>query len=458
MVFTERSRSESPVTAAAMREFQRTLLGEVILPEDPRYDEERQLFNAAIDRRPQMIVRVADARDAALALAFARQYDIPIAARGGGHSTPGHSMVEGGMVIDLSLRKSVTIDPERQIARAGAGLRAGEYIAQVEKYGFVSPIGDASHTGLSGLTLGGGYGWLSGKLGLAIDNLVSVEIVTADSRILHASTDENPDLFWAIRGGSGNFGVVTTLEYRLTPLQQVLGGMLVFPFPMAREVLQTYRRVTESAPDELTTYAALATMPDGNAVAVVMLCYSGEIAQGEQVIAPLRALGPVAGHVGPMPYSGMTALTDPLAPLGLAREDRWFNVTGMTDETIDTVIAYASPARSLGNAIIIKQLNGAATRVAPDATAFPHRRAHYSIMPLAQWPPHIDGAAHIAWMDQVEAALAPITFGVYVNGAPEHIPATLVYGGNYDRLVQIKNRFDPTNMFRGNSNIVPTIG
>ena len=457
MVISERRGAVLSTNRSGLLAFAERLNGEIILPEDERYDEERMIFNAAIDRRPAAIVRVADAQDVVETLAFARKHDLPVSVRGGGHGTMGASMVDDGLVIDLSLRKFVEVDVEKQTARAGAGLRAGEFLAQVEPTGFVGLIGDASHTGLSGMSLGGGYGWLSGKHGLVIDNLLAVEIVTADCQILRASEDENQELFWAVRGGSGNFGVVTTLEYKVHPLTQVLGGMMVFPFPMAREVLRTYREVTANAADELTTYAALATMPDGMPVAIVMVCYSGDIEDGERAIAPFRALGPVADMVAPMPYSGMTALTDPMVQMGLAYEDQWANIHELTDEAIEQIVTLAHPDRSLGGVVIVKQLNGAARRVSPTSMAFPHRNLPYSIVPIAHWAPDTDGAAHAAWVQEVVDAVHPLVGGFYVNGALEN-PAQLAFGVNYDRLVELKNRYDPTNMFHGNINIEPTIG
>lgn len=454
MVISERGRSIEIAGDVAPRALRHNIRGNVITSDDPRYDAERELFNAAIDRRPAVIVRVADAADVATALAFARRHDLPVAVRGGGHSTPGYSLVDDGVVIDLSLCKDVAVDVERRTARVGAGLRAAEYVAATEQYGLVSPVGDTGHVGLAGLTLGGGYGWLTGKHGLSIDSLISAEVVTADGQILRANADEHADLFWALRGGCGNFGVVTTLEFELQPLTQVLGGMLIFPFARAREILDVYRDVTANAPDELTTYAIMATMPDGASIAAIMLCYAGDIADGERAIAPFRALGPVADMVQPIPYSGMTALTEPLAPTGLAHDDRWLNVHSLSDETLDLLVELADPVRSHGSLMIVKQLNGKAARVAPDATAFPHRQLPYSVVPLAVWPPHVDGSPLVAWVREVEESLAPIVGGIYANGADGHA-AELIYGANVARLRAIKSMYDPDNLFRSNENIAP---
>jgi hypothetical protein len=455
MVIAERRGSIAIIDDIALRAFARGFGGNVIQPGDPRYEAERKVFNASIDRRPALIVQPADAADVVRALAFAREHDLPLAVRGGGHSTPGYGIVDDGMVIDLALRKSVEVDPVARVARAGAGLRAGEYVPQTEPFGLVSPVGDAVHTGLAGLTLGGGYGWLSGKRGLITDNLLAAEIVTADGRILRASSEEHSDLFWALRGGTGNFGVVTTFEFHLEPQPAVLGGMLVYPFPMARDLLRFHREFVANAPDELTTYFALATMPDGMPVAGVMLCYSGEdLAEGERAIAPLRAFGPVADMIQPMPYSGMAHLTDPFAPEGMHREERWINQPELDDATIDALIELSDPRQSLGGTLIVKQLNGAATRVHPAATAFPHRYPHFSIVPLAAWVPPAEAEPRIAWVEKVAETVRPFSTGVYVNGA-EHESVATVYGGNYERLAAVKAVYDPENLFRHNYNITP---
>jgi FAD/FMN-containing dehydrogenase len=433
----------------------RELRGQVIEPGDPRYDDERKIFNAAVDRFPGAIVQVADAEDVAKTISFARERGIQLSVRGGGHHTAGYSVIDDGIVIDLQLLKSVKVDLDRRVAVAGAGLRAGEYVNAVERYGLVSPVGDASHTGLGGLTLGGGYGWLSGKLGLVIDNLLAVQIVTAEGEILRASAQEHPDLFWAVRGGSGNFGVVTQFEFKLTPQQQVLGGMLVFPFARAAQILRLYRDFTASAPDEITTYIAMATMPDGAPIVAVMLCYSGnDLAEGERVIAPLRAAGPLADIVHPMSYEDMAHLTDPFAGLGFGHEDTWMNLTALSDATLDELVTLADPARSHGSVTVIKQLNGAASRVDPMATAFPHRHARYSIIPLASWQPGQETAQLCAWVDEVRAAIGPRAAGVYVNGA-EHDSARAVYGVNYPRLLGVKRCYDPDNVFHNTYNIDP---
>lgn len=458
MVLSEQRRSQEVIDDIAVGLLARRIRGSVITPRDPGYEEARVMFNAAVDRRPALIVQPANASDVSQALSFAREHDLPLATRGGGHSTPGHSIVEDGLLIDLSLLKSVEVDPLQRIARAGGGLRAGEYITAVEQYGLVSPIGDGSHTGLGGLTLGGGYGWLSGSAGMVVDNLVGAEIVTADGIVRHVSADEEPDLFWAIRGGSGNFGVVTEFEFSLRPLTSVYGGLLMYPFERAGEVLRFYREYTATASDDITTYLGIATPPGQPSIVAVMPVYSGEMSGAEAALAPFRALGPVVDTVGPAPYSAMPRMTDPFAPPGLHREDRWPHVRQLSDALIDALVELAAPQRSLGGTIVVKQINGAATRVAGDATAFPHRAVPYSVLPLAAWPGGFDPQPHLDWVDAVLATLQPDIAGMYVNGSHPSDDPRLVYGDNYDRLVRVKNRYDPENLFHGNYNIVPTIG
>lgn len=458
MVLSDHRRTTEIVEESAVRELARNLRGNVIPPRDPRYEDARQMFNVRVNRRPALIVQPADAGDVATALSFARRNDLPLAARGGGHSTPGFSTVDDGLLIDLSLLKSVTVDPVKRIAVAGGGLRAGEYISQTERYGLVSPIGDSAHTGLGGLTLGGGYGWLTGPVGMTIDRLLAAEVVTADGIVRRASTDENPDLFWALRGGSGNFGVVTHFEFDLDPISQVYGGMLVYPYERAGDVLRLYRDFTASAPDSVTTYAFIATPPGQPSIVGIMPVHVGDPAEGERILAPFRALGPVADMVGPMPYSGMTKLTEAFVPPGMEHENRWPHLTALSDGLLDTLIELGAPEHSHGGTLMIREMNGAAQRVAPDAMAFPHRAAPYSVVPLAMWPVGVERAPHIGWVDSVIEAIRPNTTGIYVNGSYPSDDPFLVYGRNFTRLVELKNRYDPENLFHGNYNIVPTIG
>jgi FAD/FMN-containing dehydrogenase len=452
MVISERRRAA--LSDMQIRTLAEQLRGNVIRPGAEGYDNARTILNAAFDRYPALVVQVKDAEDVSEVIRFARKNGIEVSVKSGGHGVAGHAVIDDGILIDLSLLKSVEVDEHVRVARAGAGLRAGEYARATEAHGLVSPIGDASTTGLGGLVLGGGYGFLSGKHGLAIDNLLAAEIVTADGEIRRASKTENPDLFWAIRGGGGNFGVVTAYEFQLHPLTQVLGGMLIYPFERAPEILRLYREVVESAPDELTVYLGMATMPDGMSIVALMPVYSGEIAEGERLIAPFRAAGPVADMVRPMPYSVASSAADPFAPPGFKRHERWDTLRALPDDVIDGLIDRATPGNSLGNVIVIKRLNGAASRVDPSATAFPHRKAPYAVLILSDWLDVADEEANLEWERSTLAVVASQRAGTYVNASMDN-PLDEVFGPNYARLAEIKAKYDPDNMFHGNVNIKP---
>jgi FAD/FMN-containing dehydrogenase len=387
---------------------------------------------------------------------FAREHDMLVSVRGGGHSVAGHGVCDGGLMIDLSLMKDVEVDAKNRVAKAGPGLRLGEFIVETEKYGLVSPTGTVSDTGLAGLTLGGGYGYLSGKYSLALDNLLSAEVVTADGRVLRASADEHPDLYWALRGGSGNFGIVTSFELKLHPVTQVLGGMVIHPFERAGEVLRFYREVAASAPDELTIYAALVTTPDGQQAVAIMPCYCGSIKEGERVIAPIKAFGPpIADLIRPMKYSEMNSLVDAANPPGM--QNYWKgNLMGeLGDGTIDAIVNHAARVPSPRSIVLIDQLHGAASRVAPSEVAFAHRDTRHNVMTMSMWEDPADAEVNITWTRGLSAAIEPFgSGGIYVNGAYEQ-RASAAYGANYDRLAEIKTAYDPTNFFRHNQNIRP---
>jgi FAD/FMN-containing dehydrogenase len=445
-------------TGPELDAFRQSLHGELITPDSPEYGEARKIFNAMIDRRPGLIARCADTHDVVQTVNFARDNNLLVSVRGGGHSVAGHAVCDGGLVIDLSLMKKIEVDPENRIASVQPGVRLGEFITETEKYGLVSPTGTASDTGIAGLTLGGGYGWLVGKYGMAVDNVVGAEVVTADGRVLRANADENSDLYWAIRGGSSNFGVVTLFEMRLHPLSQVLGGMLIHPFDRARDVLRYYREVTSSIPDELSVFTALLTDPEGHKAIAIALCYAGDIEEGEKVIAPIRAFGPpLADLIKPMPYSEMNTLIDAALPPGLQQYWKWNGVRELTDDAIDTIVEHFARVPSPRSIILIEHLHGAAARVAPAATAFPHRDAPYTLVTLSLWEDPADSEPHIAWSRSLSAATEPVsTGGVYVNGVTDKDEkAQATYGVNYDRLAMIKRKYDPMNLFRHNQNIKP---
>ena len=457
MVISEQERAPTPAPDAVVLDGLRARLrGELVLPQDPDYDEVRRVFNAMIDRRPAAIARCADTDDVVVAVGFARDHGLPLTVRGGGHAVPGYAVADGGLMVDLSLMKGIAVDPERRVAVAQPGLRLGEFVVATERYGLVSPTGTVSDTGLAGLTLGAGYGWLNGKYGLAVDNLLAAEVVTADGRVLRASADEHPDLFWALRGGSGNFGVVTSFEFGLHPVPQVLGGMVIHPFPRAAEVLRFYRDAATAAPDELTLYAALLTAPDGNQAVAIAACWCGPLDEGERALAPLRAFGPpLADLIRPMPYSAMNTLTDEGLPPGLRYYWKWNSLRELGDGAIDAIVDHVARVPSPRTVVLIDHVHGAARRVAPTATAFPHRDSPHGLVVLAAWEDPAEDAANIAWARGLAAATRPYaTGGVYVNEAWDEAPGA-AFGVNYERLVDIKGRYDPANLFRHNTNIAP---
>jgi len=380
--------------------------------------------------------------------------------RGGGHSTAGFAVRDAGLVIDLSGMKGIAVDPQNRTARAEPGLTLKELITATQVHGLVTTTGIVSDTGIAGLTLGGGVGWLEGRFGLTCDNVLAFELVTADGRLRRASPSEHPDLYWALRGGGGNFGVVTTFEYRLHPLGQVLAGMVVHPMPRARDVLRFYRDFTAQAPDELTVYAALVTSPDGHPAVAMLVCYSGELEEGERVLAPLRQFGPpLADLIRPMDYLDAIQLIDAGNPSGHSYYEKGCSLNNLTDEAIDAVVGAGMAMTSPLSAVLIQRMHGAASRVLPNETAFALRGEHYLVVFIAQWPAG-NGEAHSAWARAGWAALQPFANqGTYVNfmAADESDRVRAAYGQNYERLVAIKNRYDPTNLFQHNQNIRPSI-
>ena len=458
MVISEQTRAVASVLDdGAVQELRTRLRGELVLPQDPDYDDARRIFNAMIDRRPAAIARCADTNDVVAALGFARDHGLPLTVRGGGHGVAGHSVCDDGLMIDLSTMTGIDVDPVRRVATAQAGLRLGEFVTATERFGLVSPTGTVSDTGLAGLTLGAGFGWLNGRYGLAIDNLVGAEVVTADGRVLNASAEEHPDLFWALRGGSGNFGVVTAFKLALHPVPQVLGGLLIHPFPRAGEVLRFYREAAATAPDELTLYAALLTGPDGHQVVAIGACWCGAVDEGERVLAPIRAFGPpVADTIQPMPYSTMNTTFDAAVPPGQRHYWKANLLRELSDDAIEAIDEHAARVPSPRTAVLIEQFHGAARRVAPTATAFPHRDAPFGLVLLAIWDDPAEDEPNIRWTRELAAATRPFaTGGAYVNAASSDEKPRAGYGVNYDRLVQIKQRYDPTNLFRHNMNIAP---
>jgi FAD/FMN-containing dehydrogenase len=449
-----------PLEEAVVREFAANLRGELVRPEDDGYDATRAVFNGTIDKRPAMIVRCAGTSDVLRGVDFARTHDLLLSIRGGGHSVAGKAVCDGGLMLDLSPMKGIRIDPARRTAQAQAGLTLGEFDHETQEFGLATTLGVVSVTGIAGLTLGGGLGWLNGKHGLACDNLVSADVVTADGRLLTASEEENEDLFWGIRGGGGNFGVVTSFEYRLHPVGPVLGGGLRYSAAEARDFLRFYHEFASSCPDELSTAASLGHAPDGGLVAGVAVCYCGGIEEGERVLRPLREFGsPLEDSIQPMPYRTLQSAPDAGFPFG--RQHYWKSswLKHPSDEAIEVMVGFVTEMPSPSSGVGLQQMHGAASRVDPAATAFPHRDEHYDFLILSQWGDPADSEENIRWTRELFEAMQPFfESGVYVNNLGEEGEDRVkeAYGEHYERLVALKNEYDPTNVFRLNQNIRPT--
>jgi FAD binding domain-containing protein/berberine-like enzyme len=435
--------------------------GEMIRPGDPAYDEARQIWNSSVDKYPGMIARCSGVADVVDAVNFARENELLLAVRGGGHNVGGRALCDDGMVIDLSRMKGICVDAKNRTARVQAGATLGDVDRETHLYGLAVPAGVVSATGIAGLTLGGGVGWLVRRYGLTCDNVLSFDIVTAEGKLLTANAEENSDLFWALRGGGGNFGVVTSFEYRLHPVSKVLGGMIVYPRNQAEEVLRFYRAFTQSAPEELTAYAALLHTPDGTPAVAVVACYCGDLAEGERVLKPLREFGsPLLDAIQPMPFPQMQSLLDGAFPAG--NQNYWKStfLRELSDEAIDLLVEYANRATSPLTAVVIEYYGGVASRVGVSETAFAHREAQYDVGILTQWTDPRESERHIEWTRGLADALRPYSSGAYLlNFLGEEGDDTVraAFGENYRRLVEVKSKYDPTNFFRLNQNIKPTV-
>jgi FAD/FMN-containing dehydrogenase len=445
--------------ATAVAQLEARLTGQLIRPDDAAYDQARRLWNGRIDKYPTLIVRCQTAQDVTLVINFAREHNLPVAVRGGAHNSNGFATINNGLVIDLSPMKGILVNPATQTAWAEPGLTFGEFSRTLLPYGLATTTGICAGTGISGATLGGGIGWLMGKHGLAIDNVLSIELVTANGQLLMANANENPDLFWGLRGGGGNFGVVTGIKFQLHPLGKILAGMVMHPLANAKQVLQFYREFSSTAPDEVTAYAFLATVPDIGPAVIMMAGYFGDdLAEGEKLLAPLRQFGPpLVDLIQPMDYPDFLAMVDPLAPDGRNYYQPGYSVKQFSDEALDTMISWAEKFTSPFSAFLIHHVHGAATRVAPDATAFALREPHYIVMHDAAWEEG-PAEAHLAWVRESLAAMRPFAMpGLYVNfiAGDKEEAVRDAYRANYERLAALKRQYDPTNFFRSNQNIKP---
>ncbi len=454
-----RNRSGAPISSAIVDALGSRIAGQVVRPQDSGYDDASRIWNAAIERYPGLVVRCAGTADVVQAVSFARANDLLVAVRGGGHNVAGRALCDDGVVIDLSAMKAVLVDPLKKTVRVQGGATLGDVDRETHVFGLAVPAGVVSRTGIAGLSLGGGVGWLVRKYGLTCDNVLSCEVVTAEGKVLTASAHENADLFWALRGGGGNFGVVTSFLFRAHPVETVLGGLIVHARDQARDVIRHYRDFMVSAPEELTAYAALITTPDGHPAVAVIPCYCGELAEGERVIGPLRKFGsPLADAVQPMPFPVMQRILDGAFPDGTHNYWKSTFVKELSDDAIDVIVAHADKMRSPLSAVVLEYYGGAASRVGVSETAFAQRRAEYDIGFMAQWTDPAEKALHVAWAQAMSDALAPFSSRAYLlNFVDAESPDTIraAFGANYARLAEVKKRYDPTNFFRINQNIVP---
>jgi FAD/FMN-containing dehydrogenase len=453
----------------ALVAFRAQLRGDALQPQDPRFDVARTIWNAMIDRRPALIAQCAGAADVMRSVVFAREQGLPVSVKGGGHNIAGSAVCDDGMMIDLSGMKSVHVNPEKRRAYVGPGATLADFDHEAQAFGLATPLGINSTTGVAGLTLGGGFGWLTRKHGMSVDNLVSADVVTADGKHVRTSADENADLFWALRGGGGNFGIVTQFEFQLHPFgPEALSGLVVFPFDNAKALLQKYRAFADQASEDLNVWAVLRRAPPlpflpaevhGKHVVIFPFIYTGGVQDGLKAIEPLRNLGRAHGeHFGAQPYAAWQKAFDPLLTPGARNYWKSHNFTELGNGAIDAVLKYAAKLPSPQCEIFIGLVSGHANRVAQDATAYAHRDTKFVMNVHSRWDAAEDDRSCIAWARDFFRDSAPFaTGGVYVNflTGDEGDRITAAYGSNYERLARLKAKYDPTNLFRVNQNIKP---
>jgi FAD/FMN-containing dehydrogenase len=448
------------------------LRGPVLTADSGAYDETRAIWNAMIDRRPAVIARCADADDVVKAVKFGREHGLLASVRGAGHNIAGNAVCDGGLMIDLSEMNSVDVDAANQTARVGPGATLGDIDAATQAHGLALPVGINSTTGISGLTLGGGFGWLSRKHGLTIDNLIAADLVTAGGERVTASESENVDLFWGIRGGGGNFGIVTSFQFRLHRVgPEVLAGLIVHPFGGAPDVLRRYREFVASAPEELAAWVVLRKAPPlpflpedvhGTEVLVIAGLYAGTMAEGDRAMAGLREIGnPIADAISPHGFVDFQAAFDPLLTPGSRNYWKSHDFMELNDGALDLIVEYAGRLPTPQCEIFVAHLGGAVSRVPAEATAYTHRDAEFVLNVHTRWEDPAQDESCISWAREFFDRTAPFaTGGVYVNFMPEDEQERVraAYDSNYDRLVQLKNKHDPHNFFRLNQNIKPSVG
>jgi FAD/FMN-containing dehydrogenase len=453
-----------------IEQFEAALRGPLLRPGEPDYDRARAIWNAMIDKRPGLIAHCLGTADVMAAVSFARDNDLPLAIRAGGHNIAGNALCDDGLVIDLTGMRSVHVDPDARIAYVDGGATLGDFDHEAQAFGLATPLGINSTTGVAGLTLGGGFGWLSRMYGLTVDKLIGAEIVTADGRRRHIGPQQEPELFWAIRGGGGNFGVVTNFEFALEPVGPlVTAGLIVFPAEQGREVLMQYRDMVNTLPDEAAVWAVLRKAPplpflpaEVHGQDIVALAVFSPLAAevALPMFDPIRRFGRVLGeHVGEMPYTAWQQIFDPLLAPGARNYWKSHNFARLSDEAIDVVLRYAGSVPTPQTEIFLGLIGGQANALPTDATAYPHRNVLYAMNVHGRWTDPLDDARCIAWSREFFAAAAAYAAGsVYINFLTQDEGSRIreAYGGNYDRLVQVKKRYDPRNLFRFNHNIPPS--
>ena len=433
---------------------------EVLTADDAGYDEARSVFNAMIDRRPLVIVRCRSADDVVRGLALARERDLVVSVRGGGHNVAGNAVCDGGVMLDLSPMRTVRVDPSARTAAADPGCLLGDLDRATQAHGLATPTGVMSGTGLAGLTLGGGLGWLGGRFGLACDNLVAAEVVTAGGDVRRVDAESHPDLLWGLRGGGGNLGIVTAFTYALHPVGPVLAGGLVHPWDAARDVLRFHDEFVATAPDELATAVSLFRDPQAGPLVSIGLCWSGDPADGERVLAPLRGFGrPLADTVDVLPFADWQRAPDASYPRGRLHYWKSGYLRDLTDDAIAALLSLLPDMPSATSGIGLQGFRGAASRVPVDATAFPHRVPQYDLLILGQWDDPAESERNVGWARQAFAAVRPhLADAVYVNNlgveGPDRVRAA--YGPNHARLAAVKATYDPDNVFRLNQNVPPS--
>jgi FAD/FMN-containing dehydrogenase len=449
-----------PIHSDAIQQFRQTHRGDVMTPDDARYDQARRVWNAMIDKRPALIARPRSAADVTAAVGFARAHHLPLAVRGGAHGIAGRGTCDAGIVIDFCDMKAIKVDPAAKTATAEPGLKWQDFDRETQAFGLATTGGTVGDTGIAGLTLGGGFGWLEGKFGMTVDNLLGADVVLASGELVRASEHENPDLFWALRGGGGNFGIVTSFTYRLHDVgPMIVGGLVVHPFARAAEALRFYNDFMRTAPDELVAAAVLMTAPDGNKACGIAVAHVGDVAEGERNVAPIKQFGPpVLDVVGPMPYVSQQGLLEQAMPPNLMNYWKAEFIRELSEDVIRRAVNAFERVPSPISSILFFPIRGAAARVAPDATAFPHR-AGYHLGIYSLWKDPAENAANIAWARETWSSIQPfIAGGVYVNELGDDEGADrvkLAYGANYARLARIKAKYDPENLFCLNANIAP---